>query len=311
MSPRLKSPMTSTNSHLAPKRWGLMTLVIGGVLTAIVSVAGLSAGASESSDTLASSAATTQAKAPAATTTSSSTTAKTTAAVTKEVMIENYKYSPAALTVSVGDTVKWTNMDTAPHTVTVTSGPVKFNSGNLAKGQSFSYTFTKAGTYAYYCAVHPDMTAKVTVTGSATTPTPTPTTPAPTTPAPTTPTPTMPPMGGGDACTGLESSVDAFMQHFYSAHLETPLTQQVTDALSVDQYLKTHLVLVENMLKPLVGGTQSTLDVFLQHLYAAHLETGVGQQLADALAFDQYVKTHTVMVENMIKPLVGADLSSC
>jgi hypothetical protein len=114
-----------------------------------------------------------------------------------------------------------------------------------------------------------------------------------------------------DVCTGLESSVDAFMQHFYAAHLETPLTQQVTDALSIDQYLKTHLVLVENMLKPLLGGAQSTLDTFMQHVYAAHLETGVGQQVTDALAIDQYAKTHTVLVENMIKPLVGADLSSC
>ena len=114
-----------------------------------------------------------------------------------------------------------------------------------------------------------------------------------------------------DACTGLETSVDAFMQHFYAAHLETPVTQQVTDALSVDQYVKTHLVLVENMLKPLLGGAQSTLDTFMQHVYAAHLETGVGQQVADALAIDQYAKTHTVLVGNMIKPLVGSDLSSC
>ncbi len=208
----------------------------------------------------------------------------------------------------MGDTVKWTNMDTAPHTVTVTSGPVKFNSGNLAKGQSFSYTFTKAGKYSYYCAVHPDMTASVTVTGSTTTPTPTPTTPTPTTPAPTTPTPTtptptMPPMGGDDVCTGLESTIDAFMQHVYAAHLETSLGQQVTDALNLDQYLKTHLILVENMLKPLLGGVQSTLDTFLQHVYAAHLETSLGQQVTDALAIDQYVKTHTVLVENMLKPL--------
>ena len=114
-----------------------------------------------------------------------------------------------------------------------------------------------------------------------------------------------------DACTGLESSVDAFMQHFYSAHLETSPGQQVADALSVDQYLKTHLVLVENMVKPLLGGAQSTLDTFMQHVYAAHLETSPGQQVADALAIDQYAKTHTVLVENMIKPLVGADLSSC
>ena len=49
----------------------------------------------------------------------------------------------------------------------------------------------------------------------------------------------------------------------------------------------------------------------MQHVYAAHLETAPGQQVADALAVDQYVKTHTVLVENMIKPLAGTDLSSC
>jgi hypothetical protein len=128
------------------------------------------------------------------------------------------------------------------------------------------------------------------------------------TPAATTDPMAMP---ATDVCTGLNSTVDAFLQHFYSAHLETSLGQQVTDALNLDQYVKTHLVLVENMLKPLLGGAQSTLDTFLQHVYAAHLETGVGQQVTDALAIDQYVKTHTVLVENMIKPLVGADLSSC
>jgi hypothetical protein len=129
------------------------------------------------------------------------------------------------------------------------------------------------------------------------------------TPAATTAPMAMPATPG--ACTGLASSVDAFMQHFYAAHLETPLTQQATDALSLDQYLKTHLVLVENMVKPLLGGGQTTLDTFMQHVYAAHLETGVGQQVSDALAIAQYAKTHTVLVENMIKPLVGADLSSC
>ena len=69
MSPRLKSSMTGTDPRLTPRRWGLMTLVIGGVLTAIVSVAGLSAAAPGSSDTLSASAATTKAKAAAATAT--------------------------------------------------------------------------------------------------------------------------------------------------------------------------------------------------------------------------------------------------
>ena len=118
-------------------------------------------------------------------------------------------------------------------------------------------------------------------------------------------------MPSSDVCTGLQSTIDAFLQHVYAAHLETGVGQQVTDILNVDQYVKTHLVLVENMLKPLLGGAQSTLDTFLQHVYAAHLETGVGQQVTDILSVDQYVKTHTVLVENMIKPLVGADLISC
>jgi hypothetical protein len=152
----------------------------------------------------------------------------------------------------------------------------------------------------------PAATAPAATTGT-TGPTAAPTT----TPAPvaTTDPMAMPPTS--DVCTGLDSTVDAFLQHFYAAHLETSLGQQVTDALNLDQYVKTHLILVENMLKPLLGGAQTTLDTFLQHVYAAHLETGVGQQVSDALAIDQYVKTHTVLVENMIKPLVGSDLSSC
>ena len=78
----------------------------------------------------------------------------------------DYKFSPAALTIRSGSKVTWTNMDTAPHTVTIDSGPVKFSSPTLQKGDSFTYTFTTPGTYSYYCAVHPDMTAKVIVTGS-------------------------------------------------------------------------------------------------------------------------------------------------
>src|SRR5882757_405992 len=53
------------------------------------------------------------------------------AAPSQSVMIMNYAFSPSSLTVAPGTTVTWTNMDTAPHTVTVSSGPVKFNSPNL------------------------------------------------------------------------------------------------------------------------------------------------------------------------------------
>jgi len=113
------------------------------------------------------------------------------------------------------------------------------------------------------------------------------------------------------ACGGLQAAIDAFMAHFEAAHLETSPGQQVADALDVDQYTKTHTVLFEHMLAPLLGGGQGALDAFLQHAYAAHLEASPGQQVADIADIDQYVMTHTVMVENMLAPLAGADLASC
>ncbi len=82
------------------------------------------------------------------------------AASGKHVMIQNYAYSPATLTVRAGETVSWTNHDEAKHDV-VGAG---FRSPLLAKGQSWSYTFPAAGTFSYYCSLHPDMRAKVTAT---------------------------------------------------------------------------------------------------------------------------------------------------
>ena len=79
------------------------------------------------------------------------------------VAIRGYSFSPTVLTVPAGTTVTWTNFDDAPHTVTGTSGPVPLSSPQLTKGQSWSFTFTVPGTYGYYCAVHPTMTASVIV----------------------------------------------------------------------------------------------------------------------------------------------------
>jgi len=304
----------STQGRPAPGKMWLGGLVALGLLSTVLSLAAAGTARPSGTASLTTAAASTAqraaAPAKAAAAPHSMGSAGALAAVTtKQVDIMNYTYSPATLTINVGDTVTWTNMDTAPHTVTVTSGPVKFKSPNLAKGESFTYTFTEAGTYDYYCAVHPDMVAKVVVKGSGSTPTPTPTPSPDPEPEPTEePSPTMPPMPA--ACGGLEAAVDAFMQHFYAAHLETSLLQQAQDALAVDQYVKTHTVLIENMLKPLLGGLQSSVDTFLEHVYAAHLETSPTQQVADALALDQYIKTHTVMIENMVKPLVGGT-SSC
>lgn len=80
------------------------------------------------------------------------------------VEIKNFAFAPAALKVKVGTKVTWTNEDTDAHTVTSQNNAGVLNSAALSTGQSYSYTFTKPGTYSYLCTIHPFMTATVTVT---------------------------------------------------------------------------------------------------------------------------------------------------
>ena len=80
-----------------------------------------------------------------------------------EVKIDNYSFAPGTLTVRVGTTVTWINRDETPHTVVAQDAAHSFRSGGLDTDDKFSYTFDKAGTYAYICTVHPYMTGKVVV----------------------------------------------------------------------------------------------------------------------------------------------------
>lgn len=81
------------------------------------------------------------------------------------VDISNLQYHPENIEISVGTTVVWTNSDPMSHTVTSRPGvPVAFDSGIMASSGSFSYTFTVAGSYQYYCMIHPWMSGNVTVT---------------------------------------------------------------------------------------------------------------------------------------------------
>jgi plastocyanin len=226
------------------------------------------------------------------------------------VQIKSYAYTPAALTIKAGTKVTWTNYDTAPHTVTVDSGPVKFNSPTLQKGDSFTYTFTAPGTYSYYCAVHPDMMAKVVVTGATSTspPSTTPTTP-PTTPAPTTspsggmPMPTR--TSGGSSDCAVSYALQTFLTHVNSAHLDESPGQQVQDILDLDSYIGNHLVLVQKMLAPATGGgltnaLSTTLSSLLIHINTGHLGESPGQQVQDILDVNQYVATHLALVQKMV-----------
>jgi plastocyanin len=80
---------------------------------------------------------------------------------TMEVKIDNFSFGPADVTVPVGTTVTWTNRDDIPHTVVSTDKV--FKSKVLDTDEKFSFTFSKAGTYPYFCSIHPKMTGKVVV----------------------------------------------------------------------------------------------------------------------------------------------------
>ena len=77
-----------------------------------------------------------------------------------KVTIDNFTFSPAELKVKVGDTVTWTNHDDIPHTV-VSAG--KFRSKTMDTDNTFTFTFTAAGDYKYFCSLHPHMTGTITV----------------------------------------------------------------------------------------------------------------------------------------------------
>jgi plastocyanin len=78
-----------------------------------------------------------------------------------DVKIDNFSFGPTTLTVAPGTIVTWTNRDDIPHTVV--SDDKVFKSKVLDTDEKFSFTFTKPGTYGYFCSIHPKMTGKVVV----------------------------------------------------------------------------------------------------------------------------------------------------
>lgn len=78
-----------------------------------------------------------------------------------EVSIDNFSFAPQQISVKAGTTITWTNRDDIPHTVVSTDSV--FKSKTLDTDEKFTTTFTKAGTYTYFCSIHPKMTGKVIV----------------------------------------------------------------------------------------------------------------------------------------------------
>jgi len=92
-------------------------------------------------------------------------TAASVVAADTDVTIANFAFAPDPVTVNVGDTITWTNNDSAPHTATADDG--SFDTGQLAQGDSGDVTFDTAGSFAYHCSVHPNMTGTVVVEAAA------------------------------------------------------------------------------------------------------------------------------------------------
>ncbi len=88
-----------------------------------------------------------------------------TAAAPLEIHLDNFTFSPQTVTVPEGTTVVWINRDDTPHRIVAVQKD-QFKSPVLDTDEKFSWTFSKAGTFAYFCSMHPHMTGTVTVTAN-------------------------------------------------------------------------------------------------------------------------------------------------
>ncbi len=78
-----------------------------------------------------------------------------------EVRVDNFSFNPGVLTIPVNSAVTWVNKDDIPHVIASTDG--LFKSKALDTDQTYSFTFTKPGTYSYFCSIHPKMVGKIVV----------------------------------------------------------------------------------------------------------------------------------------------------
>ncbi|MFL6116477.1 MAG: plastocyanin/azurin family copper-binding protein [Catenulispora sp.] len=211
------------------------------------------------------------------------------------VEIKSYAYSPAALTVPVGTTVTWVNEDSVPHTVTGTSGPAKFDSGQLASGASWSGTFMTPGTYKYYCADHPQMVAQITVTGDSTPPPSSTSATAPPSSKPSTTPPSTPSSTHTTPPASSSGSVPS------SSSMSMPGGSSSSPAPSKSSSM--------SMPPPSGSGGQcgapQALSTLIQHIDSAHLGESPGQQVQDLTNLNQYVLSHTTLVANILTPLLN------
>ena len=89
-------------------------------------------------------------------------TAKAQKHPTRKVLIQNFRFKPAHITIKRGMKVRWINKDSTAHTATANNGR-SFDSGSLGKGQRYTHTFKSVGKKPYHCEIHPHMRGRITV----------------------------------------------------------------------------------------------------------------------------------------------------
>ena len=130
-------------------------IIVAAVVVVVALVAVVAASGGKKSPTTSNSASSTAAN-------SMSATANTNAVAADKVSISNYMFAPGDIKVKVGTTVTWTNQDSVRHNVVSDDGMMP-DGKLIAMGETYSYTFSKAGSYKYHCSPHPYMHGSVTV----------------------------------------------------------------------------------------------------------------------------------------------------
>jgi len=136
----------------------LVTLSAGAILILAACSSGAATSApSAEAPAAPSAAASAEASAPAA----GAACSESAAAGEVSVAVKDFAFNPADITAKVGQTITFTNGDSAPHTATLDDGSC--TTPNIASGSSDGLTFTAAGTYPFHCKVHPNMKGTITV----------------------------------------------------------------------------------------------------------------------------------------------------
>lgn len=152
----------NTSTHIYSKRYAVRTLYVLLALAAMIVMVACSG----TSGSTGSGSTPTPTTAPGGNTPAATATSSGPAMAVSITTGGSFAFSPATITIKVGTTVTWTNNTSVPHTVTSDDGTT-FDSGLntpiAANGGTFSFTFTKAGTFAYHCQIHPFMKATVVV----------------------------------------------------------------------------------------------------------------------------------------------------